>query len=438
MKLGWLIFILAFFVRFCNLIILDPNIDSYLVEDQKFYWDWSLKGAYLPWNELPPFLLMERMPGSFWFYSFLQWLTNDNLFFVLIIQSLLDSLTCVIIFLCAGLLNRKYQLATGLFSAFSPLMIIISSQILSDTIFLFTFTLSLYFLLKYRSSNNAKIFIYFSGLLLGISTFIRAATFPLIFLSLPIIYLILKVSRNNFKKTLTSLFIFFLIAIAPISSRWVDNIIEFDTYSLTSQTGSHMAYWMVPGVLSVSKGIDRKSSVDLVNLEIEKLGGLTNEPFKDSEKRVNSSLNILKKENLYYISYAWLRSSIINMISSPILIDFRTRALLHPSFAKEGNVSKWIKSLITNKEYSSYLIIFLVSFILTLYSIFSLLIGYFYFLKENLYISLISIILITYFCLITGPTMSPKYCLPYLPVILYLQGISMSKLISFIKNRKYS
>ena len=192
MKLGWLIFILALFVRFFNLLLLDLNIDNYLVEDQKFYWDWSLKGAYLPWNEVSPVLLTERMPGSFWFYGFLQWLTNNDLFFVLVIQSILDSITCVVIFLCAGLLNKRYQLYTGLFAAFSPLMIIISSQILSDTIFLFAFTCSLYFLLKYWNSKNSKIYLYLSGLLLGISTFIRAATFPLIFLCLPIIYLIMK------------------------------------------------------------------------------------------------------------------------------------------------------------------------------------------------------------------------------------------------------
>ena len=437
MKLGWLIFILALFVRFFNLLLLDLNIDNYLVEDQKFYWDWSLKGAYLPWNEVSPVLLTERMPGSFWFYGFLQWLTNNDLFFVLVIQSILDSITCVVIFLCAGLLNKRYQLYTGLFAAFSPLMIIISSQILSDTIFLFAFTCSLYFLLKYWNSKNSKIYLYLSGLLLGVSTFIRAATFPLIFLCLPIIYLIMKIGGNNNKKAFVSLCIFFLMAITPISSRWIDNIINYDTYSLTSQSGSHVAYWMIPGVLSVSKEMDRKSSVNLVKSEIDKFGGITNEPFKDSNKRISVAIDILKKESFYYISYAWLRSSVINIISSPILIDYRARSLLHPSFAQEGNISKWIKTLFLNKEYLLYSSVLSLSLIFSLFSVFSIVSGYYFFLKTNLFISVVSILLITYFCLITGPTMSPKYCLPYLPVLLYLQSISLDKLILFIKSRTY-
>jgi hypothetical protein len=173
-------------------------------------------------------------------------------------------------------------------------------------------------------------------------------------------------------------------------------------------------------------------------MEINKFGGITNEPFKDSNKRVSVSINILKKENLYYISYAWLRSSVINIISSPVLIDSRVRSLLHPSFAQEGNIIKWFKTLFSKKEYFSYLIVLFLSFIFSLFSIFSIVLGYYYFTKANLFISVISIILITFFCLITGPTISPKYCLPYLPVLLYLQGISLGKLILFVKNRTYS
>ena len=130
MKFGLLIFSLAFLIRFINLLFLDLNINNYIIEDQKFYWEWSLKSAYLPWGELSAELLSERMPGTFWFFAFLQWLTNANLFLILTIQSLLDSCTCVLIFRCAGLINKKYELYAGFFAAASPTMVVISSQIL--------------------------------------------------------------------------------------------------------------------------------------------------------------------------------------------------------------------------------------------------------------------------------------------------------------------
>tara|TARA_B100002051_G_scaffold153907_1_gene145669 strand:+ start:1570 stop:2886 length:1317 start_codon:yes stop_codon:yes gene_type:complete len=435
MQFGLLIFLLAFTIRFINLLFLDLNVDNYLIEDQKFYWDWSSKGAYLPWSELPTSLLTERMPGSFLFFGFLQWLTNSSLFFVLVIQSIIDSFTCVIIFLCAGLLNKDYQLYTGLFAAFSPLMIIISSQILSDTIFLFTFSLSLYFILKYLRSKNSLILLYISALFLGISTFIRAATFPLIFLSLPIIFLILQNKINNHIRGLIGLFAFLLIALVPISHRLSENIIKYDTYSLTSQSGSHMAYWMVPGVLSISQGMDRKTAINLVNKELNNFEANNNEPYKDSKNKIKVSIDILKKQNYTDLTYAWLRSSIINILSSPIMIDYRVRILPHLSLAEESNIINWINKLFLNEQYHLYFIVLLLSLLFSIFSFYSIILGYYFFIKNSLLIAIISICVIIYFCVITGPTISPKYSLPYLPILLYLQGITIKKLVIFIKTR---
>ena len=436
MKLGLIIFLLAFTIRFLNLFFLDLDVQTYLIEDQKLYWEWALKDAYLPWGDISFSLLSERMPGAFFLFELLQRITDQNLYFVLVFQSIIDSLTCVIIFNCAGLVNKKYQLYTGLFACFSPLMIIISSQILSDTIFLFTFSSCLFFLLKFIYKNDSEHSLYLSGLFLGISTFIRAATFPLIFLSIPIIYLIIRSHKSSTKKIFLSLIFFLLISLMPVSHRWVNNIIYHDTYSLTSQSGSHAAYWMVPGVLTLSQNLDRESSVDFVKKEIKKNGGLTGNPYQDSKIMLDVSRDILSKESIIYLSYAWLRSSALNIISSPILIDRRVRDLSHPSFAQEGNIIKWIKNIISNKENLIYFNILLLSSIMSLLSGIAFITGYYIFFKSNFNLSIISIFIIMYFCFITGPTVSPKYCLPYIPIIFYLQAISIDKLFLFIKKRK--
>jgi hypothetical protein len=227
-----------------------------------------------------------------------------------------------------------------------------------------------------------------------------------------------------------------LIALIPVSYRWANNIIYNDTYALTSQSGSHAAYWMVPGVLTISQNLDRKSSVALVNKKIEENGGLTASPYKDSKIMLDVSRDILSKESVIYISYAWLRSSALNIIASPILIDVRVRNLTHPSFAQEGNIIKWMKSIIANKDSLIYFNILLLSSIVSLYSGITFIIGYYIFFKSNFNLSLISIFIIMFFCLITGPTVSPKYCLPYIPIIFYLQAISIDKLFTFIKKRK--
>ena len=58
------IFAIAFIVRLLNLYLNQINVDTYLIEDQIMYWDWSLKNAYTPNSSIEPNLLLERMPGS--------------------------------------------------------------------------------------------------------------------------------------------------------------------------------------------------------------------------------------------------------------------------------------------------------------------------------------------------------------------------------------
>jgi hypothetical protein len=193
---------------------------------------------------------------------------------------------------------------------------------------------------------------------------------------------------------------------------------------------------MVPGVLTLSQNLDRESSVDFVKKEINKNGGLTGHPYKDSKIMLDVSRDILSKESIIYLSYAWLRSSAINIIASPILIDSRVRNLTHPSFAQEGNIFKWMKSIIANKDSFIYLSILMLASILALFSGIAFIIGYYIFFKSNFNLSTISIFIIMYFCFITGPTVSPKYCLPYIPIIFYLQAISIDKLFILLKKRK--
>ena len=434
MKFGLLIFLLAFIIRFINLLFLDLNPETYLVEDQIFYWELSLKGAYLVWSDFPSIELTERMPGSFWFFEFLQWITNKNLFLILIFQSIVDSLTCVIIYNCAGLINKKYQLYTGIFAVISPLMIIISSQILSDTIFLFVFSCSLYCILKYSKSSSLY-YLMISGLMLGLSAFIRATAFPFIFLALPIIFFIIQTKEYNSKRLVFSFFIFLILSFLPISHRFLSNVTYNNTFSLTSQSGSHSAYWMVPGVLSLSEKYTREEAIAYINHRVDKEGGLKGDPYKDSKKLFSISMDILSELRATDIVYSWARASFLNIITSAVLIDMRVRKLQHFSFADEGKIRAWFNKNYSNKESSKYLLIFFISIFFSIFTAFSFIIGFSYFIKMTPMVAILAIFIILYFSLITGPTLSPKYCVPFLPIIFYVQSIFFNKLLNFIKKK---
>ena len=435
MQAGLIVFLLALLARIVNLLILPLDVESYILEDQRLYWEWSLKNAYLPWSEISKDLLSERMPGSFLFFEFLQWITNKSLFLILLFQSILDSFTCVVIYKCVYLINKKYSFYTGLFASFSPLLIIISSQILSDTLFLFTFSLSLLYLLKYSKPNSSQYHIYLSGLMLGISCFIRAAAFPLIFLSLPIIYFLIKSHKLNNIKTTLVLLIFFVISLAPIFNRLMDNIIYHNSVSLTSQTGAHAAYWIVPGILSINDKFNRQQSIEYMNLRIQEKGGLTNKPYADSKKMMSVSLEVLYEQNLTNILYGWGRSLFLNIVAPSILIDPRVRNLEHFSFADQGKISSWLIKNLENKESIKYIIVLITSLFFAIFTFISLIVGFYFLVKYNIAFAILAFFIILYFSVLTGPTLSPKYSMPFIPIILYFQAIFIDKLFLFYKRR---
>jgi len=310
-----------------------------------------------------------------------------------------------------------------------------SSQILSDTFFLFAFILSLYFLIKYTKSENNFFYIVLSGLMLGFATYIRAATFPFIFMSLPIIYYIIKSYNYNKLKVFSILGVYILSALLIILPRLYNNISYNDTYALTSQAGGHLAYWTVPGVLSLSKNLDRKSSVDLVKSQIDITGGLTGDAYKDNKIMLNVSLEILSNQSIFIKTYAWARASFLNTFLSPVLIDKRVRAMKHPSFANIGEIGPWVHSILKDNETKKYMSILIIASIFSILSAITIFIGFYIFFKTEPILSLLSLLIIIYFCLLTGPTLSPKYSLPYVPIIFYLQAIFVDRLFLFIKKR---
>ena len=177
-----ILILLAFSIRVTYIFFQDiKGIDS-LIEDEIMYWVNSL--SFMETGKLNENILNERMPGIFYYFKALITLTSKNLKFVILIQSFIDSLSCFIIYKIAEITMPKYKKIVFGFAAISPLMIILSSQILSETIFLFIFVTFIYFLLKVLiSEKNIYFNIVLAGLFLGFACNIRAITFPLIFLS---------------------------------------------------------------------------------------------------------------------------------------------------------------------------------------------------------------------------------------------------------------
>jgi hypothetical protein len=374
------------------------------------------------------------MPGIFIYIKLLLLLSFKNLKVFLILQSIIDSLTCIIIFKAGSIIFPKEKKFILLFAVLSPLMIIISSQVLSETIFLFFFSLFLYHSIKVITyEKGLYLNILLAGLFLGLTTSIRAITYPLIFLSiLPFTIIFLKNNIPNYKIIFASV-IFLLFSLFPISLRIIDNLKSYNTYSLTSQSGTHLAFWVVPMILSDTRDISRNDAMDLVVKHIQSKYKFSNNPYKDDAMLRKASFEVLSQMNKFNIAYHWGKAGFINLFSPVILLDKSLRSLPHPSYYDTGNFFQWIKLISSKKEYYNYIIILFVASITSILSLILFTFGAFLVFKKNKIIFYITTLNILYFLVITGPVLSPKYIFPILPCIFLYQGVALYEIIKVFK-----
>ena len=430
---AFILFFIALLIRLIYLIFQNPSIEK-LIEDELLYW--NATNILLDKGSLAESTKAERMFGVFIYTKLLLLLSLKNLKVYLVLQSVLDSLNCFIIYKIGSLILPKQKLYIYISAIISPLMVILSSQVLSETIFLFFFALFLYFSVKVILEKNDLLFkIAMAGLFLGLSTTIRPITYPLIYLSiLPFIIILLKNNILKYKIILSSI-IFLFFSLLPISSRIYENIKTHNSFSLTSQTGTHLAYWIVPLIISETKNINRTDAIQY----IDKIKGnytLTDNNFKNDKILRQVGFKALSEINKTDIIFHWFKAGLINITAPSILLDKHLRSLPHPSYYETGSVLLWLKLIFGDSKYYKYLIIILIASFSSIFTIISFIVGSVYIFKTNRMIFVLTTLYVLYFLLITGPLLSPKYIFPILPCLFFYQGITLSKLVFFFKNLK--
>ena len=425
----FILFALAFLVRCTYLILLNPSPEK-LIEDEILYW--SASQIYLDTGFLEKSISAERMFGIFIYIKILLILSLKNLTAYLVLQSILDSLNCFIIYKIGNLIFPKQKLFIYLSAILSPLMIILSSQVLSETIFLFFFTLFLYFSVKIiLEKNNLFYKIALAGLFLGFSTSIRSITYPLIYLSvLP--FIIILVQKNVLKyKIFFSCLIFLFFSLLPISSRLYENIKFYNTFSLTNQTGPHLAYWIAPLILSETKNINRTEAMKVID-EIANKYTFTDNQYENDKILRQIGFEVLSEVNKVDIFFHWIKGGLVNLVIPSILLDKNLRSLPHPSYYEIGSIFAWLKLIISSSEFHKYLTFISIASLSCIFTISSLIVGPVYIYKNDRKIFYLTTLYVLYFLTITGPVVSPKYIFPILPCIFLYQGITIFKLVQFL------
>lgn len=229
------IFITALFLRiiYC-LQTQDFKLESDAVIYDKVGWNLAAGNGFAIEKNIPTAFVFPVYPI---FLSFIYRIFGHNLTYVRVIQSLISSLVCILIYLIAKTTFECEDISrlSAIISIIYPSLIIYSEKILNDSVGTFFILGCIYLLIsafKLKKINHW----FLAGMVMGICILLRAEYA----LFIPLIFILLW--KINFKEFLPK-FLFFVLAVILIVFPWViRNYIVFNEFPLISTRAGSTLY----------------------------------------------------------------------------------------------------------------------------------------------------------------------------------------------------
>ncbi len=438
-KDGLIIFFLALLVR-VGYAFLFVEPEYLFTEDQTLYIKLAQQFPDSGFLGLDP----ERMPGYPLFIASIYSIFGEVMWNVILIQILLDSISCIMIATIAHLLFDKGFWIAGVLSSINLNMVILSSTFLPDTLFLFLFILFLFSFSQYLQNKNIRWF-FLLTLFISLATLVRPSSYYL----LPILLIGLVGwrlwERDTVIKISKLVALYLLVVGTLLGSIHQRNYQQYGSIALASNTGSHLLNWVVPATYQYSGQGSYQEGQKLAReklafvLQNDHLERLPSNPFASSSYQANVGKELLFEFGFMNILKAWVVGSTINLLAPSVAYAPALRAMEHPSFYEtegSGIVDKLLQ-YIKNSSGLLYLSILAVGTIISIiFTILSLLGLFKIFSSVSLVTTISLILLVCYFLIITGPIIGVKYRLPMEPILLLfvVNFLTRFRLLKFSKS----
>jgi len=341
-RIAVIIFLTALVLRLGYIGFIYEGPESLVQEDSGLYLLLAdtLKQSYVTGMAPPDDLagmFTERTPGYMYFVAGFKTFVSDSHLPIVIAQAIIDAIVCVLGGYLAGFFHQRLILPAGMLAAFNVNMIVNSSLILSDGLFMLPFIGGLIASAAYiRAPSFAAVLaatVLFSGALL-----VRPVL--LYFPPVLIVFFVLTAWRHRIPvvQSLSHVGVIalgFVLIIGPIL---LQNQKDYGHLAYVSQTGTHALFWIYPQAQEFANGVPREESVAEMRLQLQayqdKLGGAgdQNNPFvADAELKTVAS-RALWGMGLGAIVKAWGVGSVINLVSPGIISSPLVRKMVRPSF----------------------------------------------------------------------------------------------------------
>ncbi len=438
-----IVFGIAVVIRLLNLATLPTDPATLLQEDASLYWAGAAvfvdHGSFSIVTEKGLIPHTERVPGYMLFLAAVRAVFGDSLFAALIVQSLIDGLTCVLTAWMAAQLSQRLALPTGLLAALWPNLVIHSGTILSESQFLFLFTAMLAAASRFLQGGAPR-WAAAAGLALGLAILTRPIAQLLPVLMAPAALLLPLRHGRGVGAAILATLLFLACATAPLLPLLQRNYDRFDALALTSQSGTHLVGWVAPLVRRAADGTPRGDGArELKAAALKRIAaeGRTFEEMNDFEQSrafAQIGLEALGRYPVSAIVKAWMNGAAINLAAPAVAIDVRVRALPHPSFdaTQGGSLLQQVTNFLTQTS-AAYLLIMGSGIVLSFLFLGLQAYGGVVLVRSTPWVAVFALLCIGYFLAVNGPVGSPKYRLPFEPILIVLTAIALTSIADRIR-----
>jgi len=358
----------------------------------------------------------NRTPGYPLFVSIIYFIFGVKPWVVLFFQVLLNIVSLIMVYKLGKIMfSKKIAIIAAVLFAIDPHQILYTTTLLTETLFVTIFLVSIFFLI-YGLNNKKILFLILSSLFLGFATLIRPISqfFPAIVLLVILIYP--KIGWALRLRTSIYYILIFLFTISPWLYR---NYSKFGYASLSSIQGESLLFWFV----SYTEVERTGKSIDQVRKEFsqkakESGADENGNPFYNSKIYSEIAIEYLKTNWPDYIS-RHLKGTInlyISIGTKGILKKLGLKSSdLNFDLYNSPNIFKMIIGFIKSKSLIEILIgLSIGGFLLICYT--SFIWGCINMTKDKKYFYLIIFIaIIAYFLILLGVFGSNRYKVPITP-----------------------
>ena len=342
---------------------------------------------------------------------------------VLLVQVFVSCGTLILLYLWAQLLlGKRVAVIAALLYAIEPHAILYSTTLVSETMFAFVLLAAALALVSGLKRSKA-VPVWVSGLLLGLASLIKPVCqyFPVVAVGIALSYP--RVRWPLRIRASAGLVVLFLLAISPWLLR---NQMEYGHAGLSTIRGSNLLFWNAT-FTEVAKSGRPLGEVNAEFAEIARMEGASdnNNPFDNSRIYNNVAMDYILANKAYYAKrhVKGIVNMFVNVTTARISqhLGLERRHLDYRFFAAPGAL-QMVSGFLRSKTPHEIAIAAIVGAFL-LFTYILALIGGISMVKRRMYTDLlVTAVIITYFCALTGLIGLARYKLPLIPFYLTLSG----------------